>query len=118
MNGTRPWFNNSGKAIPELTDIFHPEREPTHVCYLPPIELWIQNECIMILSQDTPKRFGCFAYPLSILGGFIVVTLFAAAIGMSASNSVLAGSFGAIVGLLVAMKIMGNAKMSKWQQNN
>jgi len=104
--------------MPELADIFHPEKKPTQVCSGHPIGIWNQKEYFMTYSQDTPKRFGCFAYPLSILGGFIVVTLFAAAIGMSAPNSVFAGSFGAIVGLLVAMKIITSAKMNKWQQKN
>ena len=107
------WFNNSGKVMPELTDVLHPEKKPTHVCSGHPIETWIQKEYFMILSQDTPKRFGCFAYPLSILSGFIVVTLFAAAIGMSAPNSVFVGSFGAVAGLLVAMKIIASTKMNK-----
>ena len=57
-----------------------------------------------ILRQDDP-RIGCLALPISIVGGFIVGALVAAAFGVSAGWSstigLIVGGIGAVVAALV-----------------
>ena len=49
-----------------------------------------------------PQRLGCLAYPLSFTGGFVVVILFAAAIGLSASKSFFIAVLGSVAAFFFA----------------
>lgn len=59
---------------------------------------------------EEPKRIGCLIFPLTAIGGFIVVALLFAAIGFSAAISTTAGSIGSLVAVLIAGKIFYRGK--------
>ncbi len=54
--------------------------------------------------ETTPSRLGCLAYPLSIVGGFVVTLLLAVAVGFSATNSILVGIGGAMTASFLAWR--------------
>ena len=59
---------------------------------------------------EEPKRMGCLNIPLTAVAGFIVVALFCAAVGVSASTSTIAGCFGGLAAVLSAEKILNRGK--------
>jgi len=54
--------------------------------------------------ENTPPRLGCLAYPLAIVGGFVVMLLLAAAVSFSAANSILVGIGGAVIAAFLAWR--------------
>ena len=59
---------------------------------------------------EEPKRIGCLIAPLTAVGGFIVVALLFAAIGLSAAISTTAGCIGGLIAVLIAGKIFYRGK--------
>ncbi|MGI9624244.1 MAG: hypothetical protein ACR2PK_15520 [Acidimicrobiales bacterium] len=60
----------------------------------------------MAILREADPRIGCLAIPLSALGGFIVFTLVAAAVGLGAGVSGVVGLVGAVVGVAVAIRML------------
>jgi len=63
--------------------------------------------------ESTPPRLGCLAYPLSIVGGFVVMVLLAAALSFSATNSILIGIAGASAAALLAWRNLRSGRVEK-----
>jgi len=64
-------------------------------------------------GETTPQRLGCLAYPLSIVGGFVVMLLLAAALSFSATNSILVGIVGAIAAAFLAWRNLRSGRVEK-----
>ncbi len=71
----------------------------------------------MELWENTPPRLGCLAYPLAIVGGFVVMLLLAAAVSFSATNSILIGIGGAIAAAFVAWRNLRSDRVEQEREN-
>ena len=65
----------------------------------------------MGVSNSDPTRLGCFVYPLSGLAGFLTFLMFFAAVGFSASTSLIISILGSTVGILIAWLFMRSDKV-------
>ena len=71
----------------------------------------------MELWENTPPRLGCLAYPLAIVGGFVVMLLLAAAVSFSATNSILVGIGGSIAAIFLAWRNLRPDRVEKEREN-
>ena len=62
-------------------------------------------------SNSDPTRLGCFVYPLSGLAGFLTFLMFFAAVGFSASTSLIISILGSTVGIFIAWLFMRSDKV-------
>ncbi|MBB33458.1 MAG: hypothetical protein CL455_07375 [Acidimicrobiaceae bacterium] len=67
--------------------------------------------------ETTPPRLGCLAYPLAIVGGFVVMLLLAVAVSFSATNSILVGIGGAITASFIAWRNLRSDRVEKEREN-
>tara|TARA_B100000902_G_scaffold320487_1_gene313088 strand:+ start:1956 stop:2174 length:219 start_codon:yes stop_codon:yes gene_type:complete len=71
----------------------------------------------MELWENTPPRLGCLAYPLAIVGGFVVMLLLAAAVSFSATNSILVGIGGSVIAIFLAWRNLRPDRVEKEREN-
>lgn len=63
----------------------------------------------MAILRERDPRIGCLAVPLSLLAGFVVAALVAAALGAGSGTSTVTGLVGAGVAVVVAGVVLRRA---------